>query len=111
MTSVKGLFCNLSGLENKVDGMLKNQTPHSVIAAFVLSSIEKTLSLLTKEALARYGNMPVLFSGGVSSNRYLQRELSKKFGAFFAEPQFSADNAAGIALLCQERYDACHKTN
>ena len=111
MTSVKGLYCNLSGLENKVDSFIQNGERHSVIAAFVLASIEKTLSSLCEEALRIYGKLPVLFSGGVSSNRYLQQKLSQEFGAFFAEPQFSADNAAGVALLCQERYETCHKTS
>lgn len=111
MSSVKGLTCNFSGLENKVDAMIKNQTPPSLIAAFILTSIEKTLSLLCKEAMSIYGNLPIIFSGGVSSNRYLQNSLHKQFGAHFAEPQFSADNAAGTALLCQERYEECHKTS
>ena len=94
MASVKGLACNLSGLENKVDDLLVRQIPPSAIAAFVLASIEKTLTALCKEATAVYGKLPVLFSGGVSSNRYLQSRLSSQFGAYFAEPQFSADNAA-----------------
>jgi len=66
---------------------------------------------LCKEAIRIYGDLPIIFSGGVSSNCYLQSHLSSQFGAHFAEPQFSADNAAGIALLCRERYETCHKTN
>jgi len=111
MSSVKGLTCNFSGLENKVDAMLQNKTSHAVIAAFILKSVEKTLSALCKEAIRIYGDLPIIFSGGVSSNCYLQSHLSSQFGAHFAEPQFSADNAAGIALLCRERYETCHKTN
>ncbi len=111
MASVRGLTCNFSGLENKVDGMIQNQTSSSIISAFVLASIEKTLSALCNEIIRVYGKLPIIFSGGVSSNRYLQNKLSAQFGAYFAEPQFSADNAAGIALLCQERYEQCHKTN
>lgn len=111
MTSVKGLTCNLSGLENKVDTMLEKGVGHEVIAAFIIASVEKTLSSLCKEAKTVHGNLPILFSGGVSSNRYLRQNLSQKFGAFFADPLFSADNAAGVALLCQERYEKCLKTN
>ena len=47
---------------------------------------------------------PVLFSGGVSGNTYIQQQIVKKFDALFAQSAFSSDNAAGIALLCEERY-------
>ena len=110
MSSVKGLYCNLSGLENKAESYLTKGISKEAIAAFVLASIEKTLATLVKAAHETYGAMPVLFSGGVSSNRYLQTKLHQKFGAFFAEPIYSADNAAGIAILCKERYEQCHKT-
>ena len=33
------------------------------------------------------------------SNRYLQAMLGARKDTYFAEPQFSADNAAGVALL------------
>ena len=109
--TVNGLYCNLSGLENKASAYLKNGATKAAVSAFVLASVEKTLSKLTENAIDTYGKLPILFSGGVSSNRYLKKVLSKKFGAFFAEPEYSADNAAGIAILCKERYDECHKTN
>jgi N6-L-threonylcarbamoyladenine synthase len=47
--------------------------------------------------------MPVLFAGGVMSNQLMRKRLSERFDASFSEPAFSADNAAGIALLCRER--------
>ena len=111
MTSVVGLSCNLSGLENKAEQYLKRGASYGAVSAFVLASVEKTLTKLCDAAIATYGKLPVLFSGGVSSNRYLQKQLGARFGAYFAEPAFSADNAAGTALLCQERYEQCHKTD
>ena len=47
----------------------------------------------------QHPSLPILFSGGVASNRMLRSVLSKQYNAFFAEPEFSADNAAGIAIL------------
>jgi N6-L-threonylcarbamoyladenine synthase len=47
----------------------------------------------------KYGELPLLFSGGVSSNSILRESFEKQFGAAFAEPVFSSDNAAGIAIL------------
>lgn len=108
ISSIKGLEANLSGLENKACTYLKKGASAGAVAAFVMASIEKSLSQLLKEARSSYGDLPVIMSGGVSSNRYLQNKLSKQFGAFFAEPVYSADNAAGIALLCQERYLITH---
>ena len=53
--------------------------------------------------LAEYGSMPVLFAGGVMSNSILRRALTEKYGAVFAEPAFSADNAAGAAVLAARK--------
>jgi len=102
--SVNGLNANLSGLENKAINYLKNGASKQAVAAFIISSIEKTLCALANNAREIYGSFPIIFSGGVSSNRHLRSSLQRKFGAFFAEPSFSADNAAGISLLCHERY-------
>jgi N6-L-threonylcarbamoyladenine synthase len=47
----------------------------------------------------------VLYAGGVMSNKLMRPLLSdnKKYKAYFAEPQFSADNAAGIAIMTAMR--------
>ena len=38
------------------------------------------------------------------SNKIMRAERTSRFDACFAEPEFSADNAAGVALLCRLRY-------
>ena len=112
MAKVTDLSCNLSGLENKASEYLKKGYSSEAIAAFVLASVEKTLSKLTENAIERFSDkvrgMPVLFSGGVSGNSYIQQQIVKKFDALFAQSAFSSDNAAGIALLCEERYRKEH---
>ena len=55
-----------------------------------------------EHAIERYGKLPVLFAGGVMSNVWMRNTLCKHFDAYFAEPAFSADNAAGITLLCRK---------
>ena len=55
-----------------------------------------------EHAVAQYGKLPVLFAGGVMSNTWMRKMLSERFDAYFAEPAFSADNAAGVALLCRQ---------
>lgn len=110
MTKVKELTCNLSGLENKAMQYLQKGASHGAVAAFVISSVCKTLEKLSQNALDLYGDLchekTILFSGGVSGNSFIQKTIRKKFNAYFAEPTFSSDNAAGIALLCEERYSA-----
>ena len=50
--------------------------------------------------LKEQGSMPVLFAGGVMSDRLIRDSLSEKYEAYFAEPAYSADNASGTAYLC-----------
>ncbi|MBO5273459.1 MAG: peptidase M22 [Clostridia bacterium] len=102
--SVKGLECNLSGLENKIKDRIAAGHSHAEIAAFLFSYIIKTLDRMTENALEVYGKIPLLFAGGVMSNRIIKDYFSSKYGAHFAEPAFSCDNAAGIAYLCSERF-------
>jgi N6-L-threonylcarbamoyladenine synthase len=58
---------------------------------------------VTDAALERYPGLPVLCSGGVASNRLLRQRME---GVLFAEPQFSTDNAMGIALLTRRALEA-----
>ena len=52
----------------------------------------------TKNALKAYPGLRVVFSGGVASNSMLRRELLP-LEPIFSEPQYSTDNAMGIAVL------------
>ena len=91
--------CNLSGVENKCRAMLnKGENPED-ICRYCIDYIMLTLEKMMLHALERYGDMPVLFSGGVMSNSIIKKYFTEKYGSFFAEPEFSSDNAAGIAIL------------
>ena len=57
------------------------------------------LEKMTKNILGKYGNLPLVFAGGVMSYSLIRQRFTKEFGAYFAEPAFSADNAAGTAYL------------
>ena len=50
------------------------------------------------EMIKAYGKHPVVFSGGVSSNSLLREIINNRYEAYFAEPEFSLDNAAGVAV-------------
>ena len=96
--------CSLSGVENIAQKMYADSVDKERVAAFVFDFIGRTLSKMSEQLIAKYGNMPILFAGGVMSNKLMRSELSSKFEAYFAEPEFSADNAAGVALLTRLNY-------
>lgn len=93
--------CSLSGAENIALRIYKETENKQAVAVFLFDFIGRTLVAMGEQIEERYGKMPILFAGGVMSNRLMRARLSSRFDASFAEPAFSADNAAGIALLCQ----------
>lgn len=96
--SIKGTDCSLSGIENKAEKMYKDGCSGEDIAKFVLTYIYESLSAMTENIFDNYGKMPVVFAGGVMSNTLIKARIKEKFSAFFAEPVFSCDNAAGVAI-------------
>ncbi len=100
--SVDGLQCNLSGLQNKSEAMYRETESVEETSAYVLDFIGRTLEKITLHALDRYGNMPVIYAGGVMSSAYIKKRLGQ-YG-IFASPQYSSDNASGTALLAREKY-------
>ena len=96
--SMNGLNCSLSGVENKVMKMLQDGETNNDISKFVISYIAETLDEMTSRIIEKYGSLPVVFAGGVMSNSIINKKLSEKYGAYFAKPEFSCDNAAGIAI-------------
>lgn len=102
--SMKGNDCSLSGLENKCEKMLKDGVPHEDIAKFCLTYIGETVKAMTKKAKAELGNLPVVYAGGVMSDKYIRNMILNDYEAYFAEPEFSCDNAAGVAVIAFEKY-------
>ncbi len=102
--SVKGGCCNLSGLQNQAERLWRETADRAYVSAYVLAFVGKTLSEMTAQLDATHGHMPVVYAGGVMSNRYLQSVLATRPDTYFAEPAFSADNAAGVALLARKHY-------
>ena len=93
--------CSLSGAENIALRIYRETSDPQATAAFVFDFIGKTLLAMGEAIEEKYGKMPIVFAGGVMSNRLMRERLASRFDASFAEPEFSADNAAGIALLCR----------
>lgn len=98
---MRGKDCSLSGIENRCAAMVKQGYPPEETARFCLDSIFAAVEGMTKELLKAYPELPVIYAGGVMSNSILQKGLAK-YG-YFAEPAFSSDNGAGIAILASAK--------
>ena len=102
--SVLNGYCNLSGLENLSAKLYKECGDISKTSAFVLEFVCRTLYKMAEDARAKYGEITIVFGGGVMSNRIIRGELEKLGNVFFAEPALSSDNAVGIAELARRKY-------
>lgn len=91
--------CSLSGLENKCLKMLENGETKEDVSKFLLSYIADTLTAMVNDIYLKHGGLPLVFAGGVMSNTIIKEIITSRFLAYFAEPEFSCDNAAGIAVL------------
>lgn len=101
---IKGTECSLSGIENKCKKMLDDGEKPENIALFCIKSVEAALCGMTEAVLAEKGKLPLLYAGGVMSNKIIRNTIEKKYGGIFAKPEFSSDNAAGIAVLSAIAY-------
>ena len=91
---------SLSGVQNKVADFYANDHNKTETAAYVLRCVSHAVLTATKNALAEYPGLPVVFSGGVASNSLLRQKLAP-LDPIFSQPQYSTDNAMGVAVLAQ----------
>lgn len=96
---LKELTFSLSGMENKVKELLEKGVKPANIARFVIDTIVGVILRATAQAQKRWPGLPVLCSGGVASNRQIRTAMESACGAVFALPQYSTDNALGVAIL------------
>ncbi len=99
--TMRGCDCHLSGVENQCRDRLQRGDPPEEIARFCLDSVRAALDGMTCALLAEYGDLPLVYAGGVMSNTLLREHITEMFGGRFAPPAYSADNAVGIACLCR----------
>ena len=93
-----GLEFSLSGVQNKVQQFHDQHGIPAETAAYALRCVAKAVYLATENALKAYPGCRVVFSGGVASNSML-REVIAPLDPIFSQPQFSTDNAMGVAVL------------
>ena len=93
-----GTEFSLSGVQNKVQQYFEANQDPAATAAYALRSVAHAVVKATQNALDAYSDLAVIFSGGVASNSML-REITKPLNPIFSEPQYSTDNAMGVAIL------------
>ena len=93
---LNGLDFSLSGMENKVRQLAEQGRPKAEIARFAVDTVADVVCRATQAAQALHPGLPVLCSGGVASNGLLRERMTD---AVFAPPQYSTDNALGVAIL------------
>ena len=89
---------SLSGVQNKVQQFHEKNGIPAETAAYALRCVAKAVYLASQQALKEYPGMRIVFSGGVASNSML-REVIRPLNPIFSEPQYSTDNAMGVAVL------------
>ncbi len=101
--SVKGTNFNLSGLENKAETLIQGGKSVSEVSAFVLTYIARSIEKLLANAFEVHGKLPVVFAGGVMSSKYIKGLIGHL--GYFSSPEFSSDNASGIALMASRLHN------
>ena len=89
---------SLSGVQNKVQQYHEKNGIPAETAAYALRCVAFAVFQATKQALDLHPGLPVVFSGGVASNTML-RQVLEPLNPIFAQPQYSTDNAMGVAVL------------
>ena len=102
--SVKDLNCNLSGLQNQCEKLIEQGYETSYVCKYCLSYIAHTLIKMAQNARETYGDMPIVFVGGVMSSETIKDIVQNKLkDSHFVEPVFSSDNAIGVAAVAARK--------
>lgn len=97
--SVNKTDISLSGVENKCKAMIEKGEKPCDVAQFCIQYISASVEKMTENIISLHGDLPIVYSGGVMSNSYMKKRLQDRFGGIFASPEFSSDNAAGVAIM------------
>ena len=97
--TVKGADCCLSGGQNIAEKYLKEGKSPEFLARFAMEFVTSAIKQMSERIRETYGDLPFVYAGGVMSDSVIREALQSRFVCVFAKPEFSSDNAAGIAVL------------
>ena len=95
---------SLSGVQNKVNTYYENCQDAVETAGYALRCVCHAVYTATQNAMKAYPGLPVVFSGGVASNAMLRDKIAP-LNPIFAKPEFSTDNAMGVAVLAYRQME------
>ena len=98
---------SLSGVQNKVQQFYASSGDSAETAAYALRCVAGAVFKATQQAQKLYPGLRVVFSGGVASNTML-RDVIAPLNPVFSQPQFSTDNAMGVAVLAHRMTEESH---
>lgn len=105
-TTLKGFDCCLSGGENMAKKLLSEGRSPAYIARFAIEFISRAIEKMSNKIREEYGNLPFVYAGGVMSDSIIRESLCSRADCLFALPEYSSDNAAGIAVLASVKDNA-----
>lgn len=109
--TLKDCDCSISGYENKLTDLYLRTNDKPMTAMHTLMFVEKTVSKMTEKLIKKYGELPIVYAGGVMSDKIIRSSIESKFRAFFAEPELSCDNAVGVAVIGGYKYKRLTESN
>lgn len=95
---VENMRFSLSGMQNKAKQLFEKGESKETVAAYSLINCVTAVRKATEQAKKTYGDLPVVFTGGVSSNSMLRKHM-EPLGGIFGPGAYSTDNAMGVAVL------------
>ena len=97
-------YVNLSGAENLAKKFYEETNDREFTAAYVFEYLGNAILKISQNYISFYGDMPILYVGGVMSNKIIKEKIASQIDSYFAEPKLSSDNAVGTAFLARNAY-------
>lgn len=102
-SSVRDFSVSFSGVETAAHRLFKKGIPPADLARAVEGCVARTIAKLILAGIKKTGLNQVLIVGGVSANLFIRQEIGRRVDRhaelWWAEPDWSRDNAIGVAFL------------
>ncbi|MGN0707829.1 MAG: glycoprotease [Faecalibacterium sp.] len=99
-SSVKGMQCSLSGLENQCNSLLAAGKSPDYVCRYCLLCVADTVVKMTRAAQKEYPGLPVVCAGGVMSSDVIRGWVQQRLPQVsFVPGLYSSDNAIGVSIL------------
>ena len=99
-SSVRGMECSLSGLENQCNALLKAGKSPAYVCKYCLLCVADTVVKMTRAAQKEYPGLSVVCAGGVMSSDIIRAWVQQRLPqVYFVPGQYSSDNAIGVSIL------------